>query len=122
MPLAKEYFPFDAKADEIDALAGSLVSFLQDPNPRVVLLNREVTHKKTGRPNPIFSVYQLAPEQEVVNAVDMIAQLTPIIDIELRKKDCLVGIDPGVFRQDELSWNALWKQFIITRAHFSRIN
>ena len=121
MALSKESFPFDAKADEIDVLAGSLISFLQDPNPQVVMLNRQIRNPQTQEFDTFFSIYEIPKNQPAINSSEIVRR-DPIINIKLRKQDCLVQINPNVFRGSRLGWNELWNQFIVTRAHFSRRN
>ncbi len=114
-----EVIRFDSKADEIDVLAGSLASFLKDPS--VILLERQIRRRRTGVFVTTYSLYHIGELPQPIDTTQLILSAKPVVDIEPKSNDCLIKFKPNVLK-DEFSFDALWKQFILTRYYFSRQN
>jgi hypothetical protein len=118
MPSPTESIRFDAKEDEIGVLAGSLTAFLSDQN--VMLMERNVRERGTRRFKKIYSLYSVSQFDQPIDPFELM-KTEPLIDIEPRKIDCLINFRPNILRED-ISFNKLWEQFILTRYHYSRQN
>jgi ABC-type sulfate transport system substrate-binding protein len=104
MPSPIESVRFDAKKDEIDVLAGSLVSFLTDQT--VMLLQRQIRRRGTRSFVTTYSIYDISGLPQPIDTTHLILTAEPVIDIEPKSSDCLIRIKPQVLNE-QFSFDAL---------------